>query len=379
MGATVLIVWHGALFPSYRKPFRLLQERHGWNVHLLAARSWSKAMPRATRFVPEPDEPITLHVQRAWGAIHGAVHLHPLLPLLMRQVKPDVLYVIEEPFSLMAWLCAYMATRGAPPIPYALYTFQDIYKKYPPPFRWMERFTLRHAARVLCSNAQAGGVAARKGYTSQWDVLPPPVNLDRFTYRRPRPGDGMFAVGYVGRLADEKGLDTLLWALSYLNDEVRLRIAGDGPARHRLDVLARELGVAERVAFMGPLPHEELAAFYHECDAVVLPSRARPNWQEQFGRVLIEAMACGAPVIGSQSGAIPGVIGDAGLLFPEGDAQALADKISWLADDARLRDDLSLRGRVRAEQQYSAERIAQRLNEHLSGILNAPAKHSQAG
>jgi len=211
-------------------------------------------------------------------------------------------------------------------------------------------------------------VLQQKEYQGLWDVLPTAVNLERFTYRRPHFQNPLFTLGYVGRLTEEKGLEDLLWSLVDLDDAVRLRLVGDGPARHRLEVRARELGVRERIAFINPVSHEDLPSLYHDFDALVLPSRTTPSWREQFGRVLVEAMACGVPVIGSDSGAIPEVIGDAGLIFPEGNSAALEDKILMLLRDQKLRADLSLRGRVRVEHQYSAECIARRLHQHLSEV-----------
>lgn len=366
---TLLIVWHGALYPSYRKPFWLLQTRHGWDVHLLAARRWRQALPNATNFVAAPDEPISIYARRAWLRFHGATHVQPSFPSLMSHLRTDLLYIIEEPFSLMGWLGAYWATRNSPPTPFVLYTYQDLYKQYPPPFRWMERFSLQYAARVLTPNVQAGQVVESKGYKGFWDVLPQTVNLERFNYREPRQSS-LFTVGYVGRLVEEKGVDLLLWAISEMEPSVRLRIAGDGPARHRLKRMADELGVTHQVAFLPPIAHEELANFYHDLDALVLPSRATEDWQEQFGRVLIEAMACGVPVIGSDCGAIPGVIGDEGLIFAQNNHLALTERIEMLAADFKLRQRFSLHGRVRVEQNYSAERVAKKLNHHLREALD---------
>ena len=278
--------------------------------------------------------------------------------------------MVEEPFSFMGWLTAYCCRRSMPNVPFVLYTYQNIYKKYPVPFRFMEQYVLAEADRIITSDSEAGEVISRKGYDKLWDILALGVDLERFHYRSPHNESSLFTLGYVGRLADEKGIDTLLWAMEGLDDNIRLRIVGDGPARYRLELMARELGVHNRVAFMGPLPNDQIPAVYHEFDALVLPSKTTKSWKEQFGRVLIEAMACGLPVIGSDSGAIPEVIGETGLIFPEDKPRQLANRISLLYDDKQLRKNLSLQGRVRVEQHYSAERVAKKLNEHFTEVLS---------
>jgi glycosyltransferase involved in cell wall biosynthesis len=96
-----------------------------------------------------------------------------------------------------------------------------------------------------------------------------------------------------------------------------------------------------------------------EFDCLVLPSRSRPNWKEQFGRVLIEAMACGVPVVGSTCGEVPHVIGDAGLVFPENDAAALAAHLRALCGSAELRADLARRGRARVLAKYTQQQVAE--------------------
>jgi glycosyltransferase involved in cell wall biosynthesis len=318
----LFIIWHGALFPSYRKPFWILREQYGWEVHLLAASRWSKALPRLTRFQKAEDEPIHLHVHHPVLSFHGAFHVQPVFPWHFYRIQPDAVLVIEEPYSLMGWWVTYWCRRCVPPIPVIVFSYQDILKNYPPPFAWFEQYVLKHADRLLVSNTQGGGVIINKGYSRLWDVLPTAVNLDRFSYKEPRDRGNLFTLGYVGRLANEKGLDTLFWSLTDLTDDVRLRIVGDGPARERLHVLMRELGLQHQIAFLPAISHEELPEFYHDLDALVLPSKTTKNWQEQFGRVLTEAMACGVPVIGSSSGAIPEVIGDAGFDLPRGQCPA---------------------------------------------------------
>jgi glycosyltransferase involved in cell wall biosynthesis len=95
-----------------------------------------------------------------------------------------------------------------------------------------------------------------------------------------------------------------------------------------------------------------------QLDVLVLPSISRPNWKEQFGRVLVEAMACGVPVVGSTCGEIPNVVGDAGLLFPEGDVAGLRDCLARLQADAELGARLAEAGRARVAERFTQQRIA---------------------
>ena len=122
--------------------------------------------------------------------------------------------------------------------------------------------------------------------------------------------------------------------------------------------MAARLGIAGQVRFLGRTPSTEMARFYQGLDVLVLPSVSRPNWIEQFGRVVVEAMACGVPVIGSDCGEIPNVIGDAGLVFPEGNVAALHDALAALNADPDLRADLAVRGRERVSSRFTQAQVA---------------------
>src|SRR5260370_35099434 len=106
-----------------------------------------------------------------------------------------------------------------------------------------------------------------------------------------------------------------------------------------------------------------------QMDVFVLASLTRPNWKEQFGRVLVEAMACGTTVIGSRSGEIPHVIGDAGLLFQEGNVQELASCVRQLLDDPALSAQLAAKGRQRVLEHYTQERIARQMYEVYTEMM----------
>jgi glycosyltransferase involved in cell wall biosynthesis len=156
----------------------------------------------------------------------------------------------------------------------------------------------------------------------------------------------------------EKGIDILLRAVAELQCNWELRILGSGPDKTRLQTLAHQLGIDSRVHFDPPIPSSDVPDYMRQLDLAVLPSITQPNWKEQFGRALIEAMACQVPVVGSNSGEIPNVIGDAGLIFPEGDVAALRAHIETLQRDPARRRELGVRGRARVLEHFTQARIA---------------------
>ena len=307
-------------------------------------------------------------------ALNGHFHLHfyPGLGRVLRQLRPHLFHIDEEPYNLATFLALRAARRvGARTL---FFTWQNLARRYPPPFRWMERYVLAHADYALAGTAGAEKVLRTKGYRGLVRVIPQfGVDTEIYTVRSPQsivrshkePNCGLqirdrrpFVIGYVGRLVREKGVDLLLQAVARLEEGWRLRVLGDGPERERLVALASELDIVGRVTFEGLIPSTQMPNFYPQLDALVLPSRTAPSWKEQFGRVLIEAMACGVPVVGSDSGEIPHVIGEAGLIFPEGDVGTLCSMLARLQADSVLREELANRGRDRVLAHYTQAQVA---------------------
>ena len=178
-----------------------------------------------------------------------------------------------------------------------------------------------------------------------------------------------FVIGYVGRLVAQKGLLDLVEALPLLPASARVRLIGDGVQKQQLLARAAALGVLDRlelVAWTNDVPAE-----LRRLDVMVLPSHTTRSWKEQFGRVLIEAMSCGVPVVGSSSGEIPNVIGDAGLVYPERDVGALAAALGRLASQPGLRADLARRGRARVLERYTQSALARQYYEIYREMLAA--------
>lgn len=288
---------------------------------------------------------------------HFHVHFYPRLARQFRRVRPHLVHIDEEPYNVATAQAMGLARSfGARPL---FFTWQNLLRRYPPPFSWIEQYNLRRAAFAIAGNSDAVTVLRAKGYRGPVRVIPQfGVDPEMFS-----PGDGgesgdNFTVGYVGRLVAEKGVDDLLRALAGLDGPWRLCVLGSGPLRPSLEAEARALHVARRVSLEEQVPSTEVPARLRRLDVLVLPSKTQANWKEQFGRVLVEAMSCGVAVIGSDCGEIPRVIGDAGLVFPEGDVEALRQCLARLMHDPSLRRELGRRGRARVLAHYTQAQIA---------------------
>jgi glycosyltransferase involved in cell wall biosynthesis len=291
------------------------------------------------------------------GSFH--THYYPRLGRRIARLQPELIHIDEEPYNLATAQLMWLARRaGARTL---FFSWQNLNRRYPIPFRWFERYVLRQADYGIVGNRASAQVWRVKGYHGPLAVIPQ-FGVDPAIFepgeKQKDPGRGFVAGFAGGRLVPEKGVDLLIEAMVGLPGVWRLHLGGSGPDRDRLERLAHELNVGDRVNFDGQIPSTQMPAYYGQLDTLVLPSRTQPNWKEQFGRVLVEAMACGVPVVGSDSGEIPNVIGDAGLVFPEGDVIGLRRHLLHLQQRPELRRELGQRGRQRVLEHYTQAQIA---------------------
>jgi glycosyltransferase involved in cell wall biosynthesis len=298
-------------------------------------------------------------------AFNGHFHLHyyPTLWGVVREVGPDVVHIDEEPYNLATFRAMRAARRlGARTV---VFTWQNLQRRYPPPFRWMESYVLARTDALLTGNAEGVDVWRAKGYTGTVEVIPQ-FGVDPGIYHRITRPSRPSKPSVLLRRSTRRPI--LLEAVAQLRGPWELRILGSGPERDRLEKMAQWLGILPRVAFDLPIPSTQMPYYYSGLDVLVLPSRTRPNWKEQFGRVLIEAMACQSVVVGARCGAIPEVIGDAGLTFAEGDPADLRAQLQRLLGDAHLRLELAQKGRQRVLDQFTQSQIAARTVELYKGL-----------
>jgi len=199
-------------------------------------------------------------------------------------------------------------------------------------------------------------------------VVPPFVDSMKFrphsqSLLRDRYGIGNAPmILFVGQLEREsrrrKGLDVLLQSMAIIfrrNPSVHLVIVGDGAARPDYEARSRRLGISSNTHFAGRIPHSHMPVVFSEATVLCLPSCSRA---ESFGMVLLEAQACGTPVVGSRIGGIPAAVKDSetGLLVRPGDASELADTLAAMCSNVRLAKEMGRRAREFVQTEFSAER-----------------------
>lgn len=263
-------------------------------------------------------------------------HFYPGMDRMIDELCPDVLHLWEEPWSVVAAQAAYLCRKRG--IALVLETEQNVLRPLPFPFERLRRYALARTNLLVSRQDEALNVSRACGYTGPAAIVEYCVDQTRF---RPLDQDLAksmfdvtgFTIGYVGRLIREKGLFTVLDALKTCRQHINFVMVGSGKASDDLRSRIQELGLGDRVRILPSQSQDGVATFMNSLSALILMSETTRSWKEQFGRVIIEAQACGVPVIGSSSGAIPSVIGGGGWIVPEGNSLQLAELLDKLASD----------------------------------------------
>jgi glycosyltransferase involved in cell wall biosynthesis len=362
-----------------RLRYHPLATRSDLDVHLLAPRCWHEY---GRTIDADPPDDLGLHVHilpillpRA-GRMNWYLHFYPGLRRLVRQIRPDVIHLWEEPWSVVALQASLLKGDAA----LVMEVDQNVIKRLPPPFEAIRRHVLRRTDHIITRHAQATDVVRAKGY--EGPVIEVGYGVDREVFYPARetdwadPKGGRLRLGYVGRLLEMKGLDDALDAMARARSPVSLAIMGEGPYSGQLRKRVGELGLESRVTFQPWGPPAEVARFIRRLDALILLSRTGKS-REQFGRVILEAQSCGVPVIGSDSGAIPDVVGPGGWIVPECNPVALAHCLDAIA--SKPPDDLrrcGLAGQKNVVSRFTFDIVAQTLAQSWSEA--AASRRAQA-
>ncbi len=340
-----------------------------WEVTVAAPKFFAGDL-RPLSFEPLPASPcrvekLSAHLTRWIHVMFYGARLRALL----RQPW-DLVHVWQEPFTLAAAQVAALLPRKTPLV---FATFQNITKRYPPPFGWLERFVLRRSCGwIAFGQTTRATLSARKEYAIRpHAVIPPGVDCALFkadaamretTLRKLGwTSDGPPVVGFVGRFVPEKGGRFLADVLDRLTIPWRALWVGHGPEQSFLTNWAAKYN--DRVRIVVDASHNEVPEYLNAMDLLAAPSQTTPKWREQFGRMLAEAMACSVPVVASNSGEIPHVIEGAGVALAEADGNTWVEMLSLLLTNPTRRAELAEKGRARALEHFDWKVVAA---QHLS-------------
>ncbi|MHB1510722.1 MAG: glycosyltransferase family 4 protein [Acidimicrobiales bacterium] len=300
---------------------------------------------------------------------------------LVKALRPDLVHVLNEPWSVVVLQAVHARARHV-----VTHGAENLWDQGGPleamARRHVTRCNLRRTSGFVSWNSEGVACARRGGLLPDSPALVLCAELpclERFSHpeRRRAAGrerwgfDEELVVGYVGRLVAEKGIDWLLesWRAAGLPDHARLVFIGQGPMEAAIRTAAT---VDARIELIGPVPFEQVPTVMASLDALVLPSLTTRDWSEQYGRVITEAMASGVPVITSDSGAIPEVVGDAGIIVSEGSTAELAAELRRVSLDPVVHRSLAEAGLARAQTAFSPVLEAERLRDFWRTVAECP-------
>jgi glycosyltransferase involved in cell wall biosynthesis len=311
------------------------------------------------------------------GRIHLFVYGRRLRELIRQNC--DLVHCWEEPYILAGAQTAWWTPRD---VPFVFWTMQNLVKRYPPPFSLIEKYCFDRCAGWFGSGQLVVEAMCSRGYGGKpHRAMPIGVDADLF---RPDPAAREATrtrlgwnslnppvVGFVGRFIEGKGLVLMMAALDRLREPWRALFIGGGKLEPALRAWAARHN--DRVRIVNDVAHDQVPAYLNAMDLLCAPSQTTPGWREQFGRMVVEAFACGIPVISSDSGELPYVVGDAGVIVGERDEDTWVRAMSELIDDPAARLELSRKGIERARSQYAWPIVARNHLEFFSRLLDGGA------
>ncbi len=371
----VLRISHSATVDAYRERDRQLSERENIELELITPEYWDHLGGKNESI----NESFAVHRAATYGT--GSVPLFAFDPGVIKKAlltfKPDLIDVHEEPYSVSGFESVWLAQQHAPSAACVFYSAQNILKRYPPPFCWSEQYVFNRSSGAYPCSDGVKSVLATKGFNINCDVIPLGVDLSLYSpaalHKRAdyALAESDFVIGYFGRIESYKGVQFLLEAMARAVSSTnwRLLIVGNGSYEAKLRSLAAGLGVSDKVVWTGAVPGAEVPAYMRTCDLIAVPSLTTKTWKEQFGRIVVESMACGVPVVAFDSGSLSEVVADAGLLATEGSADDLYEAIHRFALSPELRSELRAKGLLRAQNEYSWRKVAELMHRTYDNAI----------
>jgi glycosyltransferase involved in cell wall biosynthesis len=365
----VVRIAHASLTPALRGRERALAKRFPQiDMEVITPPRWCETNVDVETV---PDDLFPVRTARTFFSKHIQLFAYDPFPIIeaFRRHKPHIIDMDHEPYSVQCAEIITLRNLFAPNTPIVMQTAQNILKNYPPPFSMLEKRAFRQISGAYMCSETVREVLETKGFRKPVQIAYFGVDMEAFRPVERKTGEP-FTIGYIGRLMPPKGVLVLVDALAQIKSENwRFLVVGDGTERTEMQRRLAEYGLLDRCEFVGAVQYEETPEYFQKIDVLAMPTITTPKFREQFGRVLIEAMACNVPVVGSTCGAIPEVIGDAGIVVAENDATALAAGLRRLIQDKALHANLSNAGRKRVEKNFTWEHVAEQIFSLYERVL----------
>ena len=392
----ILVISHSCFVSVNRLIYRELAAL-GWSVEIVIPEQHNFGSGIRTSEDDSPRDP-KIHRLPMLG-LHGRFRIYQGLFKLLDRLQPRIVFMDNDYASLLAWLLGRWTNSNNSTL---IVQTNDNLIKNP----WSEisqgriksgfgsigikllsdlvNSKIKHifainsvGIKLLNSMGYAGRVSQIPlGYDPNLFCNDPQTRLEI----RKSLGLSKTTIAYFGRVIPEKGLHILIEALAKLKDlEWQLLLdefkAYRNPYYEHIKSLIKEHDLESRVVEF-EATHQEMPRYFNAADIVVMPSVSTPNFKEQYGRVAVEAMACGCLVIASDSGALPEVIGDGGIIVPENSQEALGDALSKALQNVEFRENLVNLATKRAINYLSIHQQRDLMSQVFSKILSPTSKEA---
>ena len=366
----ILSISHSCVVSEYQKRMSEIAKYSDVELTLVVPRHWFQFNRKVNLEKDrDPHYRIISHQPITWGfrgnTLRNATHIYPGVKEILRILQPDIIELWEEPFFAVTAHTTFCANRNIPKAKITFFSTQNVFKGYPFPFSAFEKYTYKNAGHAFLVNEEVSDVIRRKGYEKEFTILPLGVDTEIFCKKdisslKEKLSLKDFVIGFIGKIDKQKGIFDLVKAACEINERIQLLIIGNGELKGEIENLVKSLGLGQKTILMGAIPHSQVPNYLNCMDLLVFPSVTVPNLREQFGRVIIEGMACEVPVLGSNSGEIPATIGKAGLIFKQKDVSDLKEKIEGVIKNPNFRAMLAKNGRKRVVENFTWRVIAEK-------------------
>ncbi|MEX0374578.1 glycosyltransferase family 4 protein [Spiribacter pallidus] len=369
-----------------------MAEEYGYDVHLLIPRVWESYWFQEKQVFKSQEEhshnfhihPMATTSVKNWGR-----YFFLSLDVKLRSIKPDLIYILHEESSWVhhqIYLYRKLWCSKAKIIFFSMNARGIRTERFYHRLMWKDIKENTEAALVhypgCLESLRAGGYEKPVYMQTQIGVdedMFCPDEGKRKHIREQLGVKGKFVIGYAGRLIEDKGLDDLISILPLEGVDWALLLVGDGSMRQEIEDLQQNSPWGERIILTGSVSMDEVPSYMRAMDCFVLASKTMPHWIDTFPLVSVQAQACGVPVIGSDSGAIPWQLGESALLFPEGDRESFKARVRAYALDEGLRLGYAEAGRLRSLENFCTRRMTKNFHYVVQQVMRQEFAYHEIG